>query len=220
MIISDSKKNQSGRVEGWVIALISLSILFVGASVFSGWSFYNYLDQKNNVDTKISDAVALAKKTQADLDEANFMERDKEPMRQFVGPDDYGRVTFNYPKTWSVYVAKDAINGGNFESYLNPISVPPVSDSQQFALRVSIETKNYEDSVSSYSSKVKSGDLTSTIVTIGDVNGTRLDGRFSDDIRGSLVLIKIRDKTLAIRTDALTFKADFDLLITTIDFVQ
>lgn len=216
----DTKNKQSGRIEGWVVALVILSILFVGSSVFAGWSFYNYLDQKNNVDTKIADAVALAKKTQADSDEAKFMERDKQPMRQFVGPDDYGRVTFDYPKTWSVYVADDASNGGDFEAYLNPISVPAASPAQQFALRVMIDDRSYDSVINSYSSLVKNGSLKSSSVTVDSHIGTRLDGSFSKDIRGSAVLFKIRDKTLVVRTDATTFTNDFNTLISTIKFNQ
>ena len=71
-------------------------------------------------------AVAEAKKEQATLDEDKFAQREKEPNRQFVGPDDYGRLTFDYPKTWSVYVARDTSRGGTYEAYLNPITVPPV----------------------------------------------------------------------------------------------
>ena len=63
--------------------------------------------------------------------------------------------------------------------------------------------------------------ITSRTVTITPANGqsgTRLDGKFSDDIRGAAVIYKIRDKTAVIQTDADTFKADFDALIKTITF--
>ena len=156
-----------------------------------------------------------------DSDEAKFIARDKEPNREFVGPDDYGRLTFNYPKTWSVYVSQDVTQGGGtYQAYLNPVSVPVVSASQQFALRVTIEQKDYDTVISSYASLVKKGDLHSSVVSVNGSNGTRLDGNFSKDIRGSAVIYKIRDKTLTIRTDADTFKPDFEALIATIKFNQ
>lgn len=215
-----NRRGEFGRVESWTVALVILSILFVASSVFAGWSFYNYLDQKNNVDTKISDAVAIAKKKQVDVDEEKFLQRDKEPMRQFVGPDDYGRVTFDYPKTWSVYIADDATNGGDYEAYLNPIYVLPVSDERQFALRVNIVNDSYDEVLADYSSAVEDGDLKTSSTKIDGHDGTRLDGKFSDDIRGSAVLFKIRDKTLVIRTDATTFTSDFNKLIATMKFNQ
>ncbi|MEI7539207.1 MAG: hypothetical protein WCJ36_00340 [Candidatus Saccharibacteria bacterium] len=214
------KSHEDGFSNSWMVATISLIVAVAILAGLAVWSFVNYNDQKNNVDIKVSSAVASAKKTQADSDETKFAQREKEPNRQFVGPDDYGRVTFDYPKTWSVYINKDASDGDTYEAYLNPITVPPVSSTQQFALRVTIEQRDYDTAITSYDSLVKKGELKSSSVTVGGVVGTRLDGKFSDDIRGSAVIFKIRDKTLTIRTDADTFKADFDTIITTIKFNQ
>ncbi len=212
--------HEIGTVSGWMIATIGLIVLTIGAGAVAVWAFLNYNDQKTNVDSNVSSAVAAAKKTQADSDEAKFTERDKEPNREFVGPDDYGRLTFNYPKTWSVYINKDVTNGGTYEAYLNPLSVPPVSSTQQYALRVTIEQQDYDKVITTYASLVKKGSLTSSSVAAGGTSGTRLDGSFTKDIRGSAVIFKIRDKTVTIRTDADTFKPDFNALIKTIKFNQ
>ena len=219
-MIQTKHMHEHGAVSRLVISTVLLAIVAALAFGLAVWGIVNYMDQKNNVDSKVSDAVATAKKDQADSDEAKFTARDKEPNRQFVGPDDYGRLTFNYPKTWSVYVNKDASTGGTYEAYLNPVSVPPVSSSQQYALRVLIEQKDYATALSSYDAAVKKGDLKSSPVSANGSNGTRLDGNFSTDIRGSAVIFKIRDKTLTLRTDADTFKPDFNALITTIKFNQ
>jgi len=178
----------------------------------------SYTDQKNNVDSITTQRVAEAKKEQADKLEADFQEREKEPNRLFVGPDDYGRLAFKYPKTWDLFVSKDASSGGTFEAYLNPGGVPPIVATQQYALHVTIEDKDYDKVVDSYQPLVKKGDLTSSSVKADDQNGTRLDGSFTKDIRGSAVIFKIRDKTVTIRTDAATFKPDFDALVKTITF--
>lgn len=213
------RNREKGLTNGWMIATISLIIVTSAATGLAIWSFINYNDQKTNVDTTVSAAVSVAKKEQADSDEVKFTERDKEPNRQFVGPDDYGGVTFNYPKTWSVYVDSDTTSGGTYEAYLNPVSVPSINvATQQFALRVVIVQQDYDKVLSSFDALIKKGDLKSSSVTVADGSGTRLDGAFSKNIRGSEVIFKIRDKTLTVRTDANTFKADFDALIATIKF--
>lgn len=209
---------EQGGISGSMIAIIGLVVLVIAAGSAAIWAYVNYNEQKTNVDGKVSLAVAEAKKTQSDDDEAKFAQREKEPNRQFVGPDDYGRLTFMYPKTWSVYVAKDVSKGGDYEAYLNPVTVPPVSTTQQFSLRVLIEQEDYDKVVASYQSDVEKGDLKSTTTNSKGHNGTRLDGNFTKDIRGAAVIYKIRDKTLTIRTDADTFKPDFEALISTIDF--
>lgn len=201
-----------------MIATIGLILALVIAISLSAWFYVQFDEKRTDVDGQISEAVAVAKKEQADEDEAKFLEREKEPMRQFVGPDDYGRVSFDYPKTWSASVYKDASNGGSFEAYLHPIVVPPVSSTQQFAIRVLIEEKDYDKVVSGYDALVKKGDLKTSSVKADGVSGTRLDGSFTKDIRGYAVIFKIRDKTLTIRTDANTFKNDFNALIKTIKF--
>lgn len=211
---------ESGSEKALMIITICLIVLLVGASVLSVWLYINYSDQKNNVDTKVSAAVATAKNEQATSDEEKFAQREKEPLRQFVGPDDYGRVSFSYPKTWSAYVNKDVSSGGTYEAYLNPITVPPISAIQQFALRVTIEEKDYDKVIATYDPLVKKGSLKTSSVAADGNNGTRLDGSFSKDIRGSAVIFKIRDKTLTVRTDAETFTPDFNALISTIKINQ
>jgi hypothetical protein len=211
---------EQGGVSGSLIAIIALVVLVLGAGSAAIWAYVNYNEQKTNVDGKIDLAVAEAKKTQADSDEIKFAEREKEPNRQFVGPDDYGRVTFDYPKTWSVYVAHDISRGGIYEAYLNPVTVPPVSETQQFSLRVQVEEKDYDQVVKTYQDLVKKGTLRSSATSANGNNGTRLDGNFTKDIRGSAVIYKIRDKTVTLRTDADTFKPDFESIIKTLNFNQ
>ena len=213
-------KRESGFTNNLFVATVGLSILSALAIGIAIWAFVSYNAQKTDVEGRIDQAVATAKKDQADADETKFTARENDPTREFVGPDDYGGLTFNYSKNWSVHVAKDTSKGGTYEAYLNPVSVPPISASQQYALRVTIEDKDYDQVIASYDSLVKKGDLSSSSVTANEVNGTRLDGSFSKDIRGSAVIFKIRDKTLTVRTDADTFRTYFDALITTIKFNQ
>jgi hypothetical protein len=218
--INNNVVEEKRHTDTWLIVTIILIILVAGLISLSVWLYFNYNEQKTNVDDKINVAVSAAKKTQVDLDNAKFTQQEKEPNRQFFGPADYGSVTFSYPKTWSVYVDQDGSNGGNFEAYLNPITVPPVNQQQQYALRVSIEQRDYDQVVASYNGLVKNGSLTAGSVTEGGVDGTRLDGNFTQNIRGSAVIFKIRNTTLTIRTDANTFIADFNKLIQTIKFNQ
>ena len=195
--------------------LIALTLAAAGVAI---WAYMNYLDQKNNVDSKISSAVAVAVKETKDADAAEFLEKEKQPNRQFVGPDDYGRLSFDYPKTWSVYEAKSVTAGGTYEAYFNPGVVPMIDNKQQDALHVTIEEKDYDKVVDSYKQPVSKGELKSSSVKFAEQNGTRLDGSFTKDIRGQAVIFKIRDKTVTVRSDAETFKEDFEALIKTIEF--
>lgn len=209
-----------GAIQSSTLIIIGLVVVILGISGVAIWSYLKYQEARDDVDGQIAVAVAAAKKEQAEEDELKIQAARENPYVQFVGPADYGRVTFNYPRNWSAYVHKDASKGGNFEAYLNPITVPPVSINERYALRVVIEDKDYESVLSSYERLVDKGDLKTSNITINGYNGTRIDGAFSKDIRGSAVLFKIRDKTLTIRSDANTFKKYFDEIIKTIEFNQ
>ena len=218
--MNNNHSTERGVTHWSTIVVIILSVLVAVTGSLAIWSYMSYSEQKSDVDSRIALKVSEAEKLQAEKDEEKFAEREKEPNRKFVGPSDYGRVTFDYPKTWSVYESKDASSGGTYQAYFNPIIVPQVSSSQKFALRVTIEDKTIDRVLATYATAVKKGDLKSSEISVAGVAGTRLDGAFSKDLRGSAVLFKIRDKTLTIKTDVETFKPDFDKLIKTVEFNQ
>lgn len=198
-----------------IVVLAIMTIVFGGLAI---WSYVNYQNAYNDVEGQKEVAAAQARQEQAEKSLQEFTERDKEPNARFVGPDDYGRLEFNYPKTWSVHEATDISRGGTYEAYLNPGVVPPIGRDQQFALRVTIESKDYDAVVAGYANLVRKGDLRSGVTTASGNQGTRFDGNFSNNIRGSAVVYKIRDKTVTLRTDAETFMTDFDRIIQTITY--
>lgn len=209
-----------GAMSAWMVSalfLIAAVILTGGSTV---WAFLQYSKEKNTVETQVENAVAVAKKNQADSDAKNYQAQEKLPYRTFAGPSDYGSLSFNYPKTWSVYVDQDESTQANtYNAYLNPISVPPVSvQNQQFALRVTIQHESYATVLATYNNLIQQKQLTSTAVKVNGQDAVRLDGNFTTDIRGSAVLFKIRDTTVTIRTDADTFDTDYANIIQSIKF--
>lgn len=200
--------------------LISSIIMGIFAAVFAGaffWAYSSYSDQKNSTDAKISAAVTEAKKAQTALDEKDYLEREKQPYKQLVGPDDLGRVSISYPKNWSVYIAQSDSDG--YEAYLNQGVVPEVTNNQPYAARIVMTNQLYEKVISTYDSLVKKGDLKSSPITVNNFQGIRLDGKFSSTRTGSSVIFKVRDKTLTIATDIDSYKNDFDnIIIKSLDF--
>lgn len=214
------RREEEGAINGSIFAIIALVLLVVIFGSFGIWAYTNYLDQKSNVDGKVKEATAKAVLENSQELEKKFADEEKKPMRQFVGPSDYGRLTFDYSKTWSAYQATDVSKGGGvtYAAYLNPILVSPVSDTQKFALRITIEQKTYDQAVSTYDKQIKNGDLKSSVYSDGNLTGTMLVGNFNKDIYGTAVLMKMRDRTLTMRTDGDVFKDDFLALLKTVKF--
>ena len=213
------RKTSSGL--GKTIAIVVLSLVsatFIGLFV---WIFMRYTEVSTDVNGQIDLAVAEAKDAQAIELEKDFAEREKEPRRDFAGPADYGQLSFKYPKTWSVYVDKDAVNGGDYEAYFNPLQVDAVDSKAIYALRLSILNKSFDTVVSEYQKKMerKDSELTVQSVEQNGITMNRYTGKIPDtDFMGVTVIFKIRDKTAVLRTDSVNFLSDFDALLQTITF--
>lgn len=208
---------EQGAVNGWMVGTIGCLVLFLIAGSLAIWMYMMYAQEKGNVDGKVAVEVAKAKSEQAEADQKTYSEEAKNPRIEFVGPSEYGRLTFMYPKTWSVYVDKDGTDRGDYRAFLHPTTVPSLSNAaSRFAFRVEILNKNLDDVLNTYQAKLKKGELTSSSVEANGIAATRLDGTFDKDLRGAAILFKLRDKTVRLSTDADTFKPDFQTILNTI----
>lgn len=215
-----AKYNQ-GSADGWMIAAIGFIVLFLVSGALAAWAYISFDNERNNVNSKVQLAVTEAKREQSEADYKKYQEDSKNPRLEFVGPTDYGRVSFMYPRTWSVYIAHDGSDRKSYEAYLNPGVVPPIeSKESRFALRLEIIDKGYDDVLKEYTERLKKGELTSSTPEYNGIASTRLDGAFTKELRGSTVLMRVRDKTVRLSTDADTFKPDFQSVLETIKMVQ
>lgn len=215
----EEKKDVAGIVKTVVIVLLSLiAATFIGLFI---WMFVQYNHARDDIEYEISQNVAEAKDEQSMKDAALCQEEKENPYLIFAGPVDYGELSFEYPKTWSVYVARDASNGGNFEAYLNPVVVEPVSNTTINALRVSILDSSFESAIDKYQRALKNKDrpLTVESVTVNGASANLYSGVIPNtEMNGYILVFKIRDKTAVIQTDTVLFKEQFDRLIKTISF--
>ena len=212
---------QRGVANSWMIIAVAAITLFLVVAALSVWLFMQYNESRSDVDGKVAVAVAEAEKRQAAELEAKFQEQLKDPRLEFVGPSEYGRVSFMYPRTWSVYVDKDGSDRGDYVVYLHPVTVPPTSlTTSRCALRLEILNKDFDSVLKTYDAALKKGDLTSSTTEYNGIAATRLDGAFNKDLRGSAVLMRVRDKTIRFSTDADTFKPDFATILGTVKFVE
>lgn len=212
------KKKSSGSLLVAIIAIISslVAITFIGLFI---WMWTQWDDARTNVEGQISSAVATAVSNTKTEDEAAFIEREKDPYNNFSAPDDYGALEFKYPKTWSVYISKDASNGGGFSAILNPDRI--IAGESIYALRVDISTTSYESVINKYTGLVKSGKVTQSTQVINGETANIYRGSLpgsSQNSYGIALIIKIRDKVATIQTDAQVFENDFNNIINTIKY--
>ncbi len=202
------------------IIIILLSLLLVGALLLAYYFSNEYKLASTDVQSQIDTAVIAREKEISDKLEADFAEREKLEYRDISGPEDYGSLSFKYPKTWSVYVLKDASKGGDYEAYLHPRIIPPLTNETVIALHVRITSETFESAVNRYQGLIRDNKITPSIITINGQDANRYDGTLLNNLEGSVVIFKIRDKTVTIETDATIYRDDFDKIIETITFNQ
>jgi hypothetical protein len=213
--------DQRGEANTLLLPLIIAGVLLIGAVVFGAWAFNGRQDYKNNVDAKIADAEKATRADEDVVKDKEHAEADKQPLKTYKGPDQYGSVQVSYPKTWSGYVL-DAANGGSgapLDGYFHPNVVPGLNNRDAaYALRVQIIDQAYAAVVARYDGEVKTKKLTAmpyAFKLVPKTMGVRLDGLIgeSQKLTGTIIAVPLRDKTLQISTESPLYFDDFNTLI-------
>ncbi len=207
------KLRQNGQINILLIPLILISLFFVGAIGFGVYAFQGKQDYKNNVDAKVSVAVDKAVQAEDVKDNAQFAENYKKPLLTYHGPDAYGSVVLQYPRTWSGYV-NETVGNNDLDGYFAPGVVPDIAGtSSAFALRIQVVNTSYSNSLLAFSGQVQSHKVTITpysLPKVPDVVGSRVDGAVEPTKTGSMILLPLRDKTLKVWTNSSDFVPDFN----------
>ena len=210
-----------------LVLIILLVVFVIGTMVLAGLATYLYIEKneaENNLDAKINTAVASAIATQIAADDKNCEAKLKESKTYFVGPADYGSLSFEYPKVWSVYIAADASDGKDFEAYVNPDHVPSTANKDNiYLLRIKITNTTFDKTAEEYAKFVEKGTMTVENRTVNGHNLSIYKGELKESTSkekrtGYVTLIKIRDKTAILQTDSLDFVDDYNSILNTITF--
>lgn len=200
-----------------IIPLILSVLLFVAAAVFGIWAFTGMQDYKNNSDKKVATAVEIAKQEASTAKDKEFVEKEKNPLKEYKGPAAFGTLSLQYPKTWSAFITEAENNSGTpIDGYLHPGFVPGLQSGTDYALRVKVVSRQYADELKQFESKVKSHKVTVSPYSapkVAGILGSRVEGEINTGQQDTLVLFPLRDKTIEISTESAQFKGDFDTLI-------
>ena len=188
--------DEQGSLNVLLIPLILTVLLLFGAIGFGVWAFGERNDYKTNVDSKIDTAVEVAvERTKTEKDN-EFIEKEKEPLKGYLSPGQYGSFNLKYPKTWSAYV-NDRSN--QFELRAHP-DVVPEGQKTAYALRIEVVSTAYDQVVNQYESNIRQGKARAAAYSLPKV-------------KGAAVLLPLRDKTLKLTVETQERVADFNNII-------
>lgn len=214
------KRNQDGAVSGLAVSLVFAVLLLIGALVFGGWAYMSRQDYKDNVDAKIQTAVEVAKQQESTAKDKQFVEKEKQPLRTYNGPEAYGSISLSFPKTWSAYVGDKPTSGNTnpVAGYFHPNVVPSVADAtSSYALRLKVLSQSYSSTVSDLSSSQRDGGKLQisayALPKVPTVVGVRVSGNLSENKTGTMIVLPLRSQTIELITDGNQFLSDFDNII-------
>ncbi len=199
-----------------LIPFILVVLFFLGSSGFGYWAYMQRADYKNNVDQKVTAAVEVAKQETASTKDNEFIEKEKQPLKPYVGPSQFGTVGVLIPKTWSAYVNESGKGGTPVTGFFHPSYVPGTDSGVGFALRIEVVETQYAQIMRQFDGGVKNGSVKVSPYSApkeSGIIGARVDGEIVPKKKGSMIVLPLRDKTLKVWTEAESFTKDLDSII-------
>ncbi|MET0779305.1 MAG: hypothetical protein ABWY71_00570 [Candidatus Saccharimonadales bacterium] len=214
--MSGMRNNQAGFINGLLIALIACGLLLLVFVGFGAWAYGSRQDYKLNSDKKSATAAAAVKEQTQQADAIIYAEQAKNPLKTHVGPDAYGAITVQYPKTWSAYVIENG-NAVPMNDYFHPDVVPDTGKTTNaYALRVQVVQSTYSQVMTQYQSLAVTKKVTVApykLPKVPSVVGSRVDGQITAQKQGTMIVLPLRNVTLTISTESQDFENDFNNII-------
>ncbi len=210
------KHNQNGAVSGVGISLILCAVLLVAAIGFGAWAFTSRQDYKVNSDQKVSAAVTVAKQQESTSKDKQFAETEKKPLKTYIGPEAYGSIVLNYPKTWSGVVDSTGTSGNaQVDGYFYPGVVPSLTDQNStFAFRMQVINQSYAEALKNLSNLQQNPENPSSITPyalpkLPKIVGVQINGGLPNQKTGVMVVLPLRAGTIELWTEGSQFTGDF-----------
>lgn len=205
------RNKQEGEVNFLLVSLIFTIVFLLILAGFAAWAFASRQDYKNNSDQKAAAAAEVAKKNAEAAKDNEYLEKQKYPLKSYIGADDLGRISFLYPKTWSGYIST-----GSENSFIFDQDVVYAGENSLHALKVSIVDNEYNDVINQFEGQVQQGVLSAkaySLPKVPSVVGVRFDGEVQTGQPGALVVLPLRDKTIEIACQIPDRISDFNKIV-------
>jgi hypothetical protein len=214
------EKEKRPKMRFPLFSIVGLTFACAVAGIAVVIAVSNSLKYKNlneSADFSIEQAVLAAKAEQQSADEKEFLEKEKwgDNKRAWGVEGQWGKIEFDYPGTWSNYVAK--ANEGDYQAYFRPDYVGPIADkNERFALRLSIVNKDLESVQALY--KKMTGTRCEEKYSNASSEMWCYSGEIEKNMVGQIVLVKLGDsqKTAILQSDAMIYKDDFEKVLSSL----
>jgi hypothetical protein len=210
-------KDNKGNVPIAGIIAFFLGVMLIGASVFGVWAYSERAKYADDFDAKVATEIEAQKKQIQIQLQSDFDIKEQQPYKDFSSDSEYGSITVSVPKNWSILSDKPAKSGIVLDATLHPNVIPGISTGIPYAARINLISDDYATVVKSYDESIKKSTVTVTAFEAtnvpGSTDGIRLDGQILSGKTGTMVILKVRDKTLKIWNESPEHRQEFDQIL-------
>lgn len=199
-----------------IVLLVIFVLTSIGLGIFVFMVSAERDDYKNNSDKKVAAAVEVARQQVSDEKEKEFLEREKNPYKEYKGPSAFGSVSIIYPRTWAAAIDETGKGTSPVDGLMHPNFVPSVNSGTAYALKIEVLERNYAEVLGQFESESKKGTVRVSpfkAAKVPEVLGARVDGEIGRGLDGSMVVFPLRDKTISVSTQSQQFIGDFNNII-------
>lgn len=207
------RQNQSGSMNVLLIPFIMTTVFLLAAIGFGTWAFLQRQHFKNDTDQIVESEVEVAVKEAQTAKDNEFVQKEKEPLKGYSSPAQYGSFSLKYPKTWSATVSEQS---NSMSLIAHPDVVNTSNRDATYALKVEVLSSSYNQTVGQLDGQIKQGKITAesySLPMVPDAVGLRVDGQVANGKNGAAVYLQLRDKTIKITCETEDRLGDFDDII-------
>ncbi len=210
------KLDNAGAVSPLLLGLVAVILMFIIALFYGLNQKSKVSDYELNLGKKVATEVEAQKKLISDQKQAEFDEREKAPYKFWTSPTQYGSIKVGFPKTWSYYLSLSDVGGGGdkeVDLYAHPDYVPGLASESKYALRLTLESTDYNQALEQYRRDSEEKKLSISTIQNSNVSGVKIRGSIGDEVNGTMVIFPIRDKVLSVWTESPDYEADFENIV-------
>lgn len=198
----------------WVVLAL---VFFLAAAGLTFVVFKQQLTVRQattNLDAAKKQSFSDGQADQHQKDEQAFLQQSETPYKSYIAPEQFGGFTIKYPKNWSAYSEENL----NATSQVNLVADPDLvknvaNQDNPHALHVMLIRATYADSVKQHAEDIKQNKYKMSDTTVSGIKGTMYTGKFDGKHDGFLVLLPVRDKTIAISTDDKKYSNEYNTVL-------
>ena len=180
-----------------------LVVVIIGLIIWGSSQASTAKKEKDSAQARYDSGLAEGKEQQRAEDQAAFFAEQNAEYRTYKAPDAYGGFEIGFPRAWSFYLTAES--GDQISGLANPDLVDNTGE-KRYGLRFGLRTTKFVEIKQQYEQKMKvrNSGITSQTITVSGIESIQYTGNLDGNkagIKGSIVLIPVRDKTFYLRTD-------------------